>query len=61
MIIVWTSKGKTPPAYLPNFLASVAANPSLDFLMIKYDKYKVGDCDVPLAPDIRNVREVCLK
>ncbi|KAL0958355.1 hypothetical protein HGRIS_000497 [Hohenbuehelia grisea] len=58
IIAIWNA-GPKNPLYLPNFFASVAANPSVDLLFIKYDKHRLG-CDVPFAPHVPNVREVCL-
>lgn len=58
MIAIW-NPGPSQPLYLANFFASVAGNPSLDMLFIKDDRHEVG-CDEPLAPNVTNVREVCL-
>lgn len=61
IIALWSSKGGARPAYLPNFFASVAANPSVDLLFIKFDKHGKGtDCREMLSDNIPNVREVCL-
>lgn len=59
IIALWSSR-ENPVIYLPQFFASVAANPSLDILFIKFDKHNVGGCEEPLAPGISNVREICL-
>ncbi|KAF4593083.1 hypothetical protein EYR38_008793 [Pleurotus pulmonarius] len=61
IIAIWNPKTNNPkdPIYLPNFFASVAANPSIELLFIKYDKYEVG-CQPPFAPDLPNVKEICL-
>ncbi|KAF7430761.1 hypothetical protein PC9H_006472 [Pleurotus ostreatus] len=61
IIAIWNPKTNNPkdPIYLPNFFASVAANPSIELLFIKYDKYEVG-CQTPFAPDLPNVKEICL-
>ena len=61
IIALWSSKGGPRPIYLPNFFASVAANPSVDLLFIKFDKHGQGmDCEERLSSNIPNVREVCL-
>lgn len=61
IIALWSSKGGPRPIYLPNFFASVAANPSVDLLFIKFDKHGQGmDCEEKLSSNIPNVREVCL-
>lgn len=61
IIAIWNPKANNPkdPIYLPNFFASVAANPLIELLFIKYDKYEVG-CQTPFAPDLPNVKEICL-
>ncbi|KAJ7593636.1 hypothetical protein C8J56DRAFT_1043438 [Mycena floridula] len=62
LIALW-SPTDSPPRYMPNFLASVAANPSIDLLLIKFDKYgeNDADCEKIWAPgSISNIREHCL-
>ncbi|KAJ8521549.1 hypothetical protein ONZ45_g1758 [Pleurotus djamor] len=58
IIAIWVIK-EEDPIYLPNFFASIAANPSIDLLFVKYDKRSVG-CQRAFAPHIQNVREICL-
>ncbi|SRR5258708_8020640 len=62
MIIMWNPRGGQPPSYLPNFFASVLANPTIDLLIIKHDRDGSGvDCG-PMAPQNlshSNIREVC--
>ncbi|KAJ7593635.1 hypothetical protein C8J56DRAFT_1043437 [Mycena floridula] len=50
-ITIW-SPTNAAPTYLANFFASVAANPSIDVLFIKYDKYSRGrqECEKVYAP-----------
>lgn len=61
LIAIW-SPGDRPPTYLPNFFASVAANPTVDLLFIEYNRYNRSkeECTRPRAPGVPNVREVCL-
>jgi hypothetical protein len=61
LIVVWNDRGSNKrPHYLPNFFASVAANPVLDLLFVRYDRDDLGKgCGPPLAPDVKNVRELC--
>ncbi|KZV70271.1 hypothetical protein PENSPDRAFT_685649 [Peniophora sp. CONT] len=61
MIVLW-SPHKRNEDYLPTFFASVGANPSIDLLLIKFDKYGYnnGECERRRAPGVPNVREVCL-
>ncbi|KAJ8523019.1 hypothetical protein ONZ45_g500 [Pleurotus djamor] len=59
IIAIWNPTS-AEPIYLPNFFASVAANPSIDFLFIKYDRHRLGTPCSKYAPDVKNVREVCL-
>jgi hypothetical protein len=60
-IVIWSPRPK-PDVYLPNFFASVAANPALELLLIKIDKYDMadGECEREHAPGVRGVREVCV-
>lgn len=61
-IVIWSPRLDTTDPYLPNFFASIGANPSIELLLIKIDKYglKDGGCELPRASGISNVREVCL-
>jgi hypothetical protein len=61
LIMVWHDHGdNVHPQYLPNFLASVAANPIIDLLMIRYDRYRIGHgCTDSIASHIPNIREIC--
>ncbi|VDC04907.1 unnamed protein product [Peniophora sp. CBMAI 1063] len=61
-IVIWSPRLDTTDAYLPNFFASIGANPSIELLLIKIDKYglKDGGCEIQHAAGIPNVREVCL-
>ncbi|KAF9528932.1 hypothetical protein CPB83DRAFT_893901 [Crepidotus variabilis] len=62
IIALWGSREAKRALYLNNFFASVKANPSIDLLLIKFDKYGVGmDCNQPQSVGSPNVREVCLK
>ncbi|KAF7440632.1 hypothetical protein PC9H_000978 [Pleurotus ostreatus] len=60
IIAIWNpSPDNKEPIYLPNFFASVAANPSIDLLFIKYDRHRVGT--PPCEPShVKNMRQVCL-
>ncbi|KAI0033849.1 hypothetical protein K488DRAFT_69605 [Vararia minispora EC-137] len=60
-IVLWSPDYRTAN-YLPNFFASVAANPDIEVLLIKFDKYGFGGdaCTRPRAEGFANVREVCL-
>ncbi|KAL4266174.1 hypothetical protein AB1N83_000552 [Pleurotus pulmonarius] len=60
IIAIWNpSPDNKEPIYLPNFFASVAANPSIDLLFIKYDRHRVGtpSCE---PSHVKNMRQVCL-
>ncbi|VDB89131.1 unnamed protein product [Peniophora sp. CBMAI 1063] len=61
LIVLWSPQDRDD-SYLPNFFASAGANPSLDVLLIKFDKYGLGaeHCEVPRAAHVPNVREVCV-
>ncbi|VDB89103.1 unnamed protein product [Peniophora sp. CBMAI 1063] len=61
LIVLW-SPHKRNEDYLPSFFASVGANPAIDLLLIKFDKYGYddGQCERLHAQGVRNVREVCL-
>lgn len=61
LIAIW-SPGNKPPIYFPNFFASVAANPSIDLLLVKYNRYNrsYDECTSLRAAGIPNVREICL-
>ena len=61
IIGIW-NPGSSTPLYLPNFFASVGANPRIEVLLIKFDKYNFGQaaCEQERAPHIKNVREVCV-
>ena len=61
MIVLW-SPHKRNEDYLPSFFATVGANPSIDLLLIKFDKYgyENGECERAQAAGVPNVREVCL-
>lgn len=59
LIALWSTNDR-PANYLPNFFASVAANPSIDLLFIKFDKYNRVGCEQPMTAEHSNVREVCL-
>ncbi|KAI0033850.1 hypothetical protein K488DRAFT_84587 [Vararia minispora EC-137] len=61
LIVLWSPQDREHN-YLPNFFASAAANPTIDILLIKFDKYGVGgdECNRPRSPDVANVREVCV-
>ena len=61
LIVLWSPQDRDD-SYLPNFFASAGANPSLDVLLIKFDKYDLGanHCETPRAAGVPNVREVCV-
>jgi hypothetical protein len=61
LIIIWNDRGgHKKPIYLPSFFASVAANPVLDMLFVRYDGDNITQgCGSPLAPGLANVRELC--
>ncbi|VDB89105.1 unnamed protein product [Peniophora sp. CBMAI 1063] len=65
LIVLWYPPAipDTRTELLPNFLASAAANPSVDVLILKFDKDNVGSACDPLATAVEapNVREVCLE
>ena len=46
IIAIW-NPGNKPSSYLPNFFASVQANPSINLLFIVVDKHNVGRCHEP--------------
>ncbi|KAI0031294.1 hypothetical protein K488DRAFT_71506 [Vararia minispora EC-137] len=60
-IAIWSPRPKLD-VYLPNFFASIAANPSLELLLIKIDKYDLrnGECERVHAAGVPGVREVCI-
>ena len=61
IIALWGTRDAKRAIYLNNFYASVKANPSIDLLLIKFDKYGTGmNCEVPQSTGVPNVREVCL-
>lgn len=59
LIALW-STGDRPVMYLPNFFSSVAANPSIELLFIKFDVHNKGGCQKAMAAEYPNIREVCL-
>ncbi|KZV70286.1 hypothetical protein PENSPDRAFT_685664 [Peniophora sp. CONT] len=61
LIVLWSPQDRDA-SYLPNFFASAGANPSIDVLLIKFDKYGLGAeyCEAPQAAGVLNVREVCV-
>lgn len=61
LIVLWSPHERNED-YLPTFFASIGANPSIDLLLIKFDKYghSNGECERPQAPGVANVREVCI-
>lgn len=64
LIALWypSASPDTRTGLLPNFIASAAANPCVDVLVLKFDKDNVGGACEPLASAVYapNVREVCL-
>ncbi|KAF8333019.1 uncharacterized protein EI90DRAFT_3052702 [Cantharellus anzutake] len=61
MIVMWSSTGGKTPIYMNTYFASVLANPTIDLLLIKFDREGHGvDCG-PMAPQVdnSNIREVC--
>jgi len=61
IIALWSTRDAERAIYLNNFYASVKANPSIDLLLIKFDKYGTGmNCEMPQSTGVPNVREVCL-
>jgi hypothetical protein len=60
-ITLWSPQDREH-SYLPNFFASVGANPDIELLLIKFDKYQRGgdECTRERAWGVPNVREVCL-
>jgi hypothetical protein len=60
-IVLWSPDYRTSN-YLPNFFASVGANPSIEVLLVKFDKYRFGGdaCERTQAPGVPNLREVCV-
>ena len=60
IIAIWNpSPDNKEPIYLPNFFASIAANPSIDLLFIKYDRHRVGTPSCGPS-HVKNMRQVCL-
>ncbi|KAF8333036.1 uncharacterized protein EI90DRAFT_3153808 [Cantharellus anzutake] len=62
IIAIWATTNE-PRSYLPNFFASVAENPSIDLLFVKFDKYGVG-CGLSLVPpsiEHTNIRQLCFR
>jgi len=58
IIAIWNTK-ETPAIYLPNFFASVKANPLIDLLFIVVDKRNVGRCHEAIPEGAPNIKEVC--
>ncbi len=62
LIAIWAPTNE-PKSYLNHFFASVAENPSIDLLFVKFDKHGVG-CKQPLVPSSikdPNIRELCFE
>ena len=62
IIAIWAPTNEPKP-YLNNFFASVAQNPSIDLLFIKFNKHNVG-CERSLVPPSighTNIRELCFE
>ncbi|KAI5123080.1 hypothetical protein M0805_000514 [Coniferiporia weirii] len=55
VIAIWTSRGGSPPIYLPYFFQSVEANPQIDLLLVQVDR-QFGCSSFSTAP---NVQEIC--
>ena len=58
IIAIW-NPGNKPSSYLPNFFASVQANPSINLLFIVVDKHNVGRCHEPVPEGASNINQVC--
>ncbi|KAF8312889.1 uncharacterized protein EI90DRAFT_3092675 [Cantharellus anzutake] len=61
MIVMWSPTGGKTPVYMNTYFSSVLANPTIDLLLIKFDREGHGvDCG-PMAPQVdnSNIREVC--
>jgi len=59
IIAIWNPKSSEPPPhYLPNFFASVRANPKVHLLFVVFDKFYFG-CDKRISPVEKNIREIC--
>jgi len=59
IIAIWNPKTNSPPQpYLPNFFASVRANPTVHLLFIVFDKFQYG-CDKRISPVEQNIQEIC--
>jgi len=59
IIAIWNPKTDSPPhPYLPNFFASVRANPKVHLLFIVFDKFHYG-CDKRISPVQENIQEIC--
>lgn len=59
IIAIWNPKTDAPPQpYLPNFFASVRANPKVHLLFVVFDKFNYG-CDRRISPDEKNIQEIC--
>ena len=58
IIAIWNPR-ETPALYLPEFFASVKANPLINLLFIVVDKQNVGRCHEPIPNGAPNIKEVC--
>ena len=59
IIAIWNPKTDSPPhPYLPNFFASVRANPTVHLLFIVFDKFHYG-CAKRISPVEKNIQEIC--
>jgi len=59
IIAIWNPKtGARPQAYLPNYFASIRANPKIHLLFVVFDKFQYG-CEKPIAPVAENIKEIC--
>ena len=59
IIAIWNPKTNArPQAYLPNYFASIRANPKIHLLFVVFDKFQYG-CDKPIAPIAENIKEIC--
>jgi hypothetical protein len=60
-IVLWSPDDRSAN-YLPNFFASAGANPDIEILLLKFDKYGKGNaaCELERAANVPNVREVCV-
>jgi len=57
IIAIWIP-ARRPQPYLPNFFASVRANPKIHLLFVVLDKHRSG-CDKRISPVEKNIHQIC--